>query len=155
MALVLRQLGRVRVVRGMWTASMIVGIALSTFAVVPASAQASNVWTLDCKGNSLGGASWTWLLNGAPIAGASQTAGCADTNSLTGTVARPSSANGLMVQVSAGGDTNTITKSFDPTGSVSVREGAHLNAFGTFCLPDSRTCFQVHSQEGEHFSLDA
>src|SRR5437879_8597178 len=41
-------------------------LAHSTFAIAPATAQASGSWSLDCNGIASGSVSWTWMLNGVP-----------------------------------------------------------------------------------------
>src|SRR3989454_12745805 len=130
-------------------------LALSTFAIAPATAQASGSWTLDCKGNSSGGVSWNWTLNGVPISGAGGSVGCSGTMSATGISARPSDANGFVaeVHVSAGPDanTNTVTKTFDTASSFQVHLSTSANGWVTFCF--YRTCYTVHLKEDVHFSL--
>jgi len=127
------------------------------FATAPASAQASGSWTLECKGNTSGVVSWDWLLDSTPISGASGSAACSGTMTLTGTSARPANANGFVgvLYVSAGDKANTklATKSFDAIKSFQV----HLStgASDRVCVPEpeSRNCVWVHFLEGAHFSI--
>src|SRR3989454_2366250 len=130
-------------------------LALSTFAIAPAAAQASGSWTLDCKGNSSGGVSWNWRLNGVPISGAGGSVGCSGTMSATGISARPSDANGFVATVyaSAAADahTNTVTKTFDTASSFQVNLSTSANGWGTFCV--ERHCDTFHVKEDVHFSF--
>ncbi len=142
-----------RVVSGLAAVAI---LALSMFAVAPASAQALGSWTFVCKGNGVGAVSWSWLLGGTPISGAGGTASCGGTETLTGTSAPPANANGITVTltVSAGPDvrSKSVTMSFDGTSSFEVKVGAHVS--DRFFDPDCsiRGCW-VHEHEGAEFDL--
>ncbi len=129
-------------------------LALSAIAIAPASAQSSGSWTLDCKGSGSGGVSWTWLLDGTPISGAGGSATCDGAMSVTGSSARPASANGFaaIVSVSAGynGDAKSVNKTFDTTASFKVSLSASASGWYQNC--DLR-CFWAHAHEGAKFSL--
>src|SRR5256712_9919158 len=122
---------------------LVLGLAIATFAITPATAQASGSWSLDCNGSASGGVSWNWTLNSVPISGAGGSVGCSGTMSATGISARPSDANGFVaeVHVSAGPDanTNTVTKTFDTASSFQVHLSTSANGWVTFCF--YRTCY--------------
>src|SRR2546422_4423039 len=130
-------------------------LALSTFAIAPAAAQASGSWSLDCNGSSSGGVSWNWRLNGVPISGAGGSVGCSGTMSATGISARPSDANGFVATVyasaPAGAHTNTVTKTVDTPSSLQVKLTTSANGWGTFCV--ERHCDTFHVKEDVHFSF--
>src|SRR2546425_3882808 len=134
---------------------LLLGLAISTFAIVPASAQTSGSWSFDCNGSASGGVSWNWTLNGVSISGAGGSVGCSGTMSATGISARPSDANGFVaeVHVSAGADSNTktVTKTFDTASSVHVDLSTSASGWVTFCV--ERHCSTVHVKEDVHFSL--
>ncbi len=124
------------------------------FAIAPASAQSSGSWTLDCKGTGSGGVSWTWLLDGTPISGASGSATCVGAMTVTGSSARPANANGFaaILSVSAGynGDTKSVNKTFDTTASFKVSLSASASGWYQNC--DLR-CVWAHAHEAAEFSL--
>ena len=131
-------------------------LALSTFAIAPATAQASGSWSLDCNGSASGGVSWNWTLNGVSISGAGGSVGCSGTMSATGTSARPSDANGFVatVHASAGRDanTNTVTKTFDTASSFQVKLSTSASGWVMIC-PERGYCFTSHVKEDVHFSF--
>src|SRR2546428_13110752 len=148
--------GTVRTPRVMSAACAMAVLALSTFTIVPASAQASGSWSLDCKGNASGGVSWNWTLNGVPISGAGGSVGCSGAMSATGISARPSDANGFVATVyaSAAADahTNTVTKTFDTASSFQVSLSSSANGWVMIC-PERGYCFTSHVKEDVHFSF--
>ena len=135
---------------------LVLGLAIATFAITPATAQASGSWSLDCNGSASGGVSWNWTLNGVSISGAGGSVGCSGTMSATGTSARPSDANGFVAEVhaSAGADsnTNTVTKTFDTASSFQVKLSTSASGWFTYC-PERGHCFTGHVKEDVHFSF--
>lgn len=117
---------------------------LAAFAVplqtksVAAQSSLTYSWSVTCKGPAGAGAQWTWLLNGASD-GSTQFGGCG--GSASG-LPVPSGANGITAMLGivdfCGGDTETVTKSFDPTKGVSISLHASVRgckAFGTNIAP--------------------
>ena len=134
-------------------------LALSVLATSPASAQAPGSWALTCKGNAAAHVSWEWLADGAPISGASGSATCATTATITGTSVPPANANGLTVTLSVTAGDNfaskTTTKSFDPTKSTKVT--VSVSSSDRFCVQifPYPTCITwVNDHEGAQFSLE-
>lgn len=151
-------LGWVRIPPALSAVVAIAALALSAFVAVPASAQGSGSWTLDCKGDSAGSVSWNWLLNGAPISGADGSALCSATMSVTGSIARPANANGFaaVVHVFAGDktDSKSVNQTFGPDASLKVKLSASVSDRFWNCDPE-RKCFWVNAHEGAQFSLEA
>jgi len=145
----------------MLAVSAIAVLALSTFAITPASALSPKSWTLNCEGSGgRASVSWNWLLNGAPVPGAGGSAACADTMTMTGTSAHPPNANGIEVAllVSAGSNDRAkyTTKSFDPGKAFKVQLGASAGDRVCVFFVEPRTCL-LWERVDEHarFSLEA
>ena len=119
--------GKMSGIRGWWVVSAVLAIIVLPGLAGPASA-ASYAWTVTCKGDAYGTASWDWLQDGQVITGAGGSARCYR-ESVSGGGDRPASANGFTARVcaepwgwSVSPDTcgKTVTESFDPSGRYSV-----------------------------------
>ncbi len=136
-------------------------LALVTLLSVSTSALASSTysWTLSCSGNDTasgaGSASWQWLANGAPISGASGSAGCSGTMSGSGSGTIPTGANGIEVTVSVLGNSKTVTQTFSPGATFDVKDGVSAHASYTVCAPFTGICTTYHLHETVDFTLQS